>query len=150
QFKGRTALVTGGGSRIGRGLALALAAEGARVVIGDIVPANAEAVAAAMREAGGEALALGCDVSDRDDVERMRAAALEAFGPVTLLFANAGVTSFEPLTAMTPQSVEWVVQVNLMGVMNCLTVFLPDMVEAGQGHVVATASAAGLNPAWIP
>lgn len=149
-FKGKTALVTGGGSGIGRGLVMALADEGARIVIGDIVLENAEAVAAKIRAEGGEAIAVCCDVSDRSSVERMKAEANAAFGSVLLLFANAGVTSFEKFTDMSTSSIEWIIQVNMMGVTHCLSAFLPDMIAAGEGHVVATASAAGLNPAWVP
>ncbi|MCK9563797.1 MAG: SDR family oxidoreductase [Bacteroidales bacterium] len=149
-FKGKTALVTGGGSGIGRGLAEALGAEGARVVIGDIILDNARAVAKRINDNGGEAVALHCDVCDREAIARMKEEANKAFGTVSLLFANAGATSFERLVDMTPASVDWICQVNLMGVLNSISAFLPDMIAAGEGHVVATASAAGLNPAWIP
>ncbi|HHX82648.1 MAG TPA: SDR family oxidoreductase [Pseudomonadaceae bacterium] len=149
-FSGKTALVTGGGSGIGRALALALAAEGARVVIGDIILDNAQAVATEIAEKGGEALAVHCDVCDREAIKRMKTEANEAFGRVSLLFANAGATSFERLVDMTADNLDWICQVNLMGVTNCIAAFLPDMLAAGEGHIVATASAAGLNPGWIP
>ncbi|TAL04038.1 MAG: SDR family oxidoreductase, partial [Rhodospirillaceae bacterium] len=147
---GKVALVTGGGSGIGRGLALALAAEGARIVVADIIKDNAEAVAAEIKKAGGSAVAVACDVSDRTSVRKMKAEANQALGNVSLLFANAGATSFERLTDMSDDDVDWIIQVNLMGVTNCLTTFLPDMIAARDGHVVATASMAGMLPAWIP
>lgn len=149
-LKGRAALVTGGGSGIGRSLAMALAREGARVVIGDILLDTARAVADEIETAGGTAVAIHCDVSDRAAVRQMKAKANEAFGPVSLLFPNAGATSFERLTDMAEGDVDWILQSNLMGVTHCLTAFLPDMIAAREGHVVATASAAGLLPAWIP
>jgi NAD(P)-dependent dehydrogenase (short-subunit alcohol dehydrogenase family) len=149
-IKGRTALVTGGGSGIGKSLALALAAQGARVVVADIQVDNARAVADSIQSRGGAALAVHCDVCERDSVRQLKAAANAAFGPVSLLFPNAGATSFEPLTAMAESDIDWILQVNLMGVTHCLITFLPDMVAARSGHVVATASAAGLLPAWVP
>jgi NAD(P)-dependent dehydrogenase (short-subunit alcohol dehydrogenase family) len=148
-FAGRTALVTGGGSGIGRALVLALVRENVRVVIADILFANAQAVAAEVECAGGQALAVQCDVCDAAAIARMRAQA-RAFGPVTLLFANAGATSFERLSEMPAKDIDWILQVNLVGVVQSITAFLPEMIAAGEGHIVATASAAGLLPAWVP
>lgn len=150
ELAGRTAIVTGAGSGIGRALALALAAEGVAVGVADILADNARAVAADIKAGGGTALALSCDVGDRGSVRNAKAELTRELGPVSLLFANAGVTYFEYLPDMTDDDVDWVVQTNLMGVTNCLRAFYPDMVAAGEGHVVATASAAGLLPAWVP
>ena len=148
-FAGRTALVTGGGSGIGRALVLALARENVRVVIADILFANAQAVASEVERAGGQALAVQCDVCDAAAIARMQAQA-RAFGAVTLLFANAGATSFERLSEMSGKDIDWILQVNLTGVVQTITAFLPEMMAAGEGHIVATASAAGLVPAWVP
>jgi NAD(P)-dependent dehydrogenase (short-subunit alcohol dehydrogenase family) len=149
-FDGKTALVTGGGSGIGRSLALALAREGARVAVGDIRIETARAVADEIESGGGTAVAIHCDVSDRAAVRQMKKSANDALGPVSLLFPNAGATSFERLTDMSENDVDWILQSNFMGVAHCLTAFLPDMIAAREGHVVATASAAGLLPSWIP
>lgn len=150
EIAGRTALVTGGGSGIGRGLARALAKEGAKVVVADILQEKAQAVADEIKAQGGAAIALACDVCERAAIRQMKADANAAFGPVTLLFANAGATSFDPLMEMSDDDVDWIIQVNLMGVINTTRAFLPDMVAAGGGHVCATASMAGLLPGWIP
>lgn len=150
EIGGRAALVTGGGSGIGRGLALALAKAGASVAVADILPETAEKVASEIRANGGTAVALACDVCERSSVAAMKDAANAALGPISLLFANAGATSFERFTAMSDADVDWIYQVNLMGTTYCLQAFLPDMVTAGSGHVVATASMAGMLPAWIP
>jgi NAD(P)-dependent dehydrogenase (short-subunit alcohol dehydrogenase family) len=150
EIAGKVALVTGGGSGIGRGLVMALAAEGASVVVADILSDTAEKVAGEVAEAGGSAVAVACDVSDRASVRDLKAAANEAFGTVSLLFANAGATAFEPLTDMSDDDVDWILQVNLMGVTYCLQTFLPDMIRAGDGHVIATASTAGLFQSWVP
>ncbi len=151
EIRGRTALITGGGSGIGAGLARELARQGAAVAIADIILENAERVAGEVEAAGGKAVAVHCDVCERDSIAAMKARVNEAFGPVQLIFANAGATSFDPLTEMSDEDVDWILQVNLHGVMNTTRAFLPEMIAAGKGgHVCATASMAGLLPGWIP
>ena len=150
EIAGKVALVTGGGSGIGRGLVHALADEGASVVVADIVQERADEIAEIVNKNGGSAIGLTCDVSSRDEVRAMKAAANDAFGPVGLLFANAGVTWFDRFSEMEDHDIDWVMQVNLMGVLNCVHAFLPDMEQARDGHVVATASNAGLIAGWVP
>lgn len=150
EITGRTAVVTGGGSGIGMGLAKELARQGARVAVADIMPANAKRVAADIREAGGVAIAVECDVCERGSINAMKEQVHAALGPVQLLFANAGATSFDPLIEMSDDDVDWVLQVNLHGVMNTTRAFLPDMIAGKEGHICATASMAGLLPGWIP
>jgi NAD(P)-dependent dehydrogenase (short-subunit alcohol dehydrogenase family) len=150
EIAGKAAVVTGGGSGIGMGLAKALARQGASVAVADIRLESAETVAAAIRAAGGTALALHCDVCERDSLRQMQQEAAAALGPVQLVFANAGATSFTPLMEMSDADVDWIVHVNLMGVMYTARAFLPDMVAAGGGHICATASMAGLLPGWLP
>lgn len=150
-IKDRAAVVTGGGSGIGRALALELANQGAAVGVADIMFANAERVAAEIAAAGGTAIALECDVCERESIGAMKSEAQRALGAITLLVANAGATSFQPLTDMSDADVDWIFQVNLMGTLYCAQSFLPDMIAAGKGgHLLATASVAGLFPAWIP
>jgi NAD(P)-dependent dehydrogenase (short-subunit alcohol dehydrogenase family) len=144
QFDGKVAVVTGGGSGIGEGLSRALAEAGASVIVADIMRDDAETVVAAIRDAGGSAAAAVCDVSDRASVEAMKAEANRRFGRVSLLFANAGVTLFERLTDMADEDIDWLLQVALHGVFHCLRAFLPDMIAAREGPVVATSSFAGL------
>lgn len=147
---GRVALVTGGGSGIGKALAKALAAEGASVAIADIILENAQGVADEIKACGATAVAVHCDVCNRDSVNKVKTEVANALGPVSLLFANAGATSFERLIDMTENDVDWIIQVNLMGVTNCLLAFYPDIVAAQDGHIFATASTAGLMPSWVP
>jgi NAD(P)-dependent dehydrogenase (short-subunit alcohol dehydrogenase family) len=150
EIAGKTALVTGGGSGIGMGLAKELAKQGAAVAVADIIADNARRVAAEINAAGGRAVALYCDVCERESIQRMKAEANTALGRIALLFANAGATSFTPLMDMSDNDVDWIMQVNLMGVMNTTRAVLPDMMAARAGHIIATASMAGLLPGWIP
>jgi NAD(P)-dependent dehydrogenase (short-subunit alcohol dehydrogenase family) len=150
EIRGKAALVTGGGSGIGKGLALELAKQGASVAIADINVDNARELADSINSAGGKAIAIHCDVCERESIKNMKAAANAALGPITLLVANAGATSFDPLVEMSNDDVDWIVQVNLMGVMNTTRACLPDMMAAREGHILATASMAGLLPGWIP
>jgi NAD(P)-dependent dehydrogenase (short-subunit alcohol dehydrogenase family) len=150
EIKGRNAVVTGGGSGIGLGLAKELARQGAKVAVTDINLTNARKVAAEIEANGGTAIALECDVCERDSIRAMKAAVDQALGPVQLLFANAGATSFDPVVEMSDDDIDWILQVNLHGVMNTTRAFLPDMIAGKEGHICATASMAGLLPGWIP
>jgi len=150
EINGMAAVVTGGGSGIGKGLAIELARQGASVAVADILLDNAQKVADEISAAGGKAVALHCDVCDRASIQAMRDAAVAALGPIRLVFANAGATSFDPLMEMSDDDVDWILQVNLHGVMNTARAFLPGMMAAGGGHICATASMAGLLPGWIP
>jgi len=146
---GKAAVVTGGGSGIGMGLAKELARQGASVAIADIILENACRVADAISADGGKAVAVACDVCERDSIRRMKEAVNAALGPIQLVFANAGATSFEPLTSMSDDDVDWIIDVNLKGVTHTTRAFLPDMMTARGGHICATASIAGLMPGWI-
>jgi NAD(P)-dependent dehydrogenase (short-subunit alcohol dehydrogenase family) len=150
EITGRAAVVTGGGSGIGMGLAKQLAKQGASVAVADILLDNARKVAEEINAAGGKAFAIHCDVCERDSIRQMKAEANEALGPIKLVFANAGATSFAPLMDVSDEDVDWIIQVNLMGVMHTTRAFLPDMIAGGEGHIVATSSMAGLLPGWIP
>ena len=146
---GQVAVVTGGGSGIGRGIARALADAGATLAIADIMPANAAGAAEEINRAGGRAIAVACDVTDRASVAQMKAEVNRQLGPVSLLIANAGVTVFEELTDMSDDDVDWVIDVSLYGVTHCIQAFLPDMIAAREGHIVATASTAALMAPFI-
>lgn len=144
ELAGRTALVTGGGNGIGRAIAAALAAEGVRVLVADLDGEAAAAVAAEIGAAGGDALAQACDVAAPDCFERLREAMLAAFGRVDIVVNNAG-TLLSGLPLDIPVA-EWqrVLDVNLMAVVRSNAAFLPGLIAQGEGHVVNTASFAGL------
>jgi NAD(P)-dependent dehydrogenase (short-subunit alcohol dehydrogenase family) len=150
EISGKVAVVTGAGSGIGKGLSIELARQGASVAVSDINLDNATKVAEQIRAVGGNAIAVECDVCERSSVQSLKKQVNAKFGMVHLVFANAGATSFTPLCEMSDQDVDWIIQVNLMGVTYTTRAFLPDMIAAGGGHICATASMAGLLPGWIP
>ena len=149
-ISGKAAVVTGAGSGIGAGLARALARAGARVAVTDLLLDNARRTVAQIEAEGGEAVAIACDVCERESIRAMKHDATAALGPEQLVFANAGATSFTPLVDMSDEDVEWILHVNLLGVTFTAKAFLADMIAAGGGHICATASMAGLLPGWIP
>ena len=151
QLSGKVAVVTGGGSGIGRAMALAFAAEGMSVAVVDVDPAAAEAVAGEVRAAGQKAMAAVCDVSDRAAVRGLADAVRAELGGAHIVCNNAGVVASRPTYEMTDGDWDWVLGVDLMGVVNGIQAFLPGMVAAGEGgHIVNTASIAGLVPAAAP
>jgi NAD(P)-dependent dehydrogenase (short-subunit alcohol dehydrogenase family) len=118
--------------------------------VADIREESARAVAEEITARGGNAIGVVCDVSDRASVREMKTLVETRLGGVSLLFANAGATQFDRMTEMSQDDVDWILHVNLIGVSNCTMAFRPDLVAARDGHVVATASMAGLLPGWIP
>jgi NAD(P)-dependent dehydrogenase (short-subunit alcohol dehydrogenase family) len=144
-FAGRVAVVTGGGSGIGRALAEAFARERAKVVIADIDAAAADTAATALRARGADALAVPTDVTDLDSVNALADRAYAAFGAVHVLCNNAGVAAWGGLESATHRDWQWVLGVNLWGVIHGIEAFVPRMVAGQQGgHIVNTASMAGL------
>ncbi|MEX2081462.1 MAG: SDR family NAD(P)-dependent oxidoreductase, partial [Dehalococcoidia bacterium] len=143
---GKVAVVTGGGSGIGRALCLAFAAEGMDVAVADVESGPAEEVAAAVRAAGRKAIAVQCDVSNLASVQALAEAANRELGGCHVLCNNAGVLVMKLLDQCTEADWRWLVDVNLMGVANGLLAFLPRLREQGHGHIVNTASVAGLFP----
>jgi NAD(P)-dependent dehydrogenase (short-subunit alcohol dehydrogenase family) len=149
EFKGKVAVVTGGASGIGWGIAERCAAEGMKVVIADIEEAALKQAEKTLKDSGAEVLAVRTDVSKLTDVEALAQKTLEAFGGVNLLFNNAGVNTDislrKPVWENTIADWEWMVGVNLWGVIYGIKVFLPIMMHQNtQCHIVNTSSMAGL------
>ena len=145
ELDGRTAVVTGAASGIGLALTERFLTEGMRVVMADIERPALEREAARITGAGGEVTPVACDVSDADQVAGLRDAALAAYGSVQLLCNNAGVASGRPNHKTDPAVWDWVVGVNVLGPAYGVSTFVPLMLEQGEGHVVNTASEAGLT-----
>ncbi len=142
RLAGRAALITGGGSGIGRETALLFAAEGARVAVADLDAASAEATAEAIRGRGGKAIAVACDVSRGIDVARAVSTAEEAFGALHVLMNNAGIfpaDDGDPM-ATSEETFDRVIAVNLKGVFLGCKHGLPALLRAGGGSIVNTAS----------
>ena len=141
---GKVAVVTGAGSGIGKALAERFVAEGMKVVLADLDEARLGAVEAQLTEAGGEVLAVACDTALEESVLSLAQRTLERYGAAHVVCNNAGVVGTgDPWTG--PMSVwEWVVGINLYGVIHGIRAFLPIMQGQGEGHIVNTASMAGL------
>jgi meso-butanediol dehydrogenase/(S,S)-butanediol dehydrogenase/diacetyl reductase len=144
RFSGRTAVVTGGGSGIGRVIARRLAAEGATVVVADVVAGKAEEVAREIEGAGGSAVATHTDVSVAADVAAMRATAEEAFGGVDVLVNNAAIDGGDDLLAIDEATWDRDVAVCLKSAFLCSKAVLPGMIERRRGVIVNIASVNGL------
>lgn len=148
-LQGKTAVITGAGSGIGRSIALALAKAGTNVVVADIQAASAEAVAAQVRQHGVRALAVTADVARRASVAELADRSYAEFDAVDILCNNAGVSwrPFRTVMEATMEDWKFIMEVNLWGVVHGLDVFLPRMrAQPGDKHIVNTASQAGLLP----
>lgn len=142
-FKNKVAIVTGGGRGIGRATALALAREGARVVIASRTLSEIEAVAKEISRIGGEVLAIRTDVSREEDVKNLVDRTVEAFGRVDILVNNAGVIILKSVVDLTKEEWDWLMSINLTGVFLCSKYVLKKMVEQGSGKIVNVSSMGG-------
>lgn len=150
EFTGKVAFITGAASGIGLGMAKAFAERGMRIMLADIDAETLENSVAQLASNGMPSSALGsvvCDVSDRLSLDRARDETLETFGAVHVLCNNAGVSLVGPTAELPQEDWDWVLGVNLMGVLHGVQAFLPVMKKQDEpGHVINTASIAGLAP----
>ncbi len=153
RFDGQVAIVTGAGNGLGRSHALQLAARGARVVVNDLGGARdgtgassaaAQSVVEDIRAAGGEAIADGADVTKPDQVQAMVAAAMDAWGRVDILINNAGILRDKTFAKMSLEDFQFVLDVHLMGSVNCTKAVWDIMREQNHGRIVMTSSSSGL------
>ncbi|HDZ55797.1 MAG TPA: SDR family NAD(P)-dependent oxidoreductase [Pseudomonas xinjiangensis] len=145
ELNGKVAVITGGGSGLGRELALRCAARGMKLVLGDVDEKGmAETVRLVEQEfVGTESATMRLDVSRLEEVQALADLCKSRFGAAHLIFNNAGVSVNGPVWTNTPADWEWVLGVNLYGVVWGVKVFTPMLIEQGEGHIVNTASAAG-------
>lgn len=148
-FAGRTAFVTGGANGVGIGLVRALLAEGCKVAIADIREDHIERALKSLDNQ--EVMGVKVDVSSREEMARAADEVEARFGPVTLLFNNAGVNLFQTIEDSSWSDWDWIMGVNLQGPINGVMTFVPRMIAHGQGgYVVNTASMAGWLCAGVP
>ena len=141
----RHAFITGGASGIGLAVAKALANRGLRVTIADV---DAEGIKAAVAAQGDMFRGVVLDVRDRAGWAVAKAEAEAAFGPVDILFNNAGIASFGiELADMEPEVFDRLIAVDLTGVFNGISAFAADMRARGAGHIISTSSMSGMRPA---
>jgi len=144
ELAGKTAVITGGASGIGLATAHQLAASGMNLVLGDIEEGPLGEAVASLRGFGAHVVGVTCDVSSEEDVIALRDSALAEFGAAHVIFNNAGVVGGPSLG--TPKKVwDWVMAVNVDGVINGINAFAPHFLERNEGHIVNTASLAGLG-----
>jgi NAD(P)-dependent dehydrogenase (short-subunit alcohol dehydrogenase family) len=147
-FEGRVAVVTGAASGIGLALAQRFAAEGMKVVMADVEAAALDRAAAAVRATAPAVLATRVDVSRAEDVERLARETYAAFGAAHVVCNNAGVAVIGAVHEHSLADWQWVLGVNLWGVIHGVRAFVPRMLAGGdEGHIVNTASMAGLTTA---
>jgi short-subunit dehydrogenase len=145
-LRGAVAVVTGASAGIGRATAVALAAEGASVVLAARREPLLGDLAGQIADRGGRALPVACDVTSWEQVDDLRSQVEHGLGRCDVLVNNAGVPGGGRFDDVSLEQVEWVVRTNYMGVVYCTKAFLPMMLAAGKGHVVNVASLAGLFP----
>jgi NAD(P)-dependent dehydrogenase (short-subunit alcohol dehydrogenase family) len=142
---GRVAVITGGASGIGRGMAEVFGRAGMKIVLADVDESRVGATARSLEKDGADVLPVRCDVSNQSEVELLARRALDTFGGVHVVCNNAGVAhGGVPTWQSTLHDWEWIVGVNLMGVVHGVRAFTPILLAQGEGHIVNTASMAGL------
>jgi NAD(P)-dependent dehydrogenase (short-subunit alcohol dehydrogenase family) len=135
ELSGRAAFVTGGASGIGRAIAGALARDGVWVAVADIDLSAAEQACKEIEAAGGRAVPVACDVTDENALRQAADAAEAALGPIHLLCNNAGAFSVAGIEETTRKDWEWLLEINVLGVVNGLHVFLPRMRAHGASRL---------------
>ncbi|MCB1704332.1 MAG: SDR family NAD(P)-dependent oxidoreductase [Halioglobus sp.] len=145
EFKGKLAVITGAASGIGKALARRCVAEGMNVAIADLYLKGLSELAAELESQGASVLALEVDVSDAASVQALADRSVEALGPVSLLFNNAGILRVGQAWTHTAQQWQAMLSVNVMGVVNGINAFVPGMMAAGvPAHIVNTGSVGSL------
>jgi NAD(P)-dependent dehydrogenase (short-subunit alcohol dehydrogenase family) len=143
---GKVAVLTGAGSGIGRATAFSLVRRGATAVVSDLDAKRADQVANDIREIGGQATAMRCDVSLSDDVALLADTAVRHHGRVDIVMSNVGVIAKGDPLEIPLDAWSSIIDINLLGTVRVVQAFLPILLEQGSGHIVTTGSTAGLFP----
>jgi NAD(P)-dependent dehydrogenase (short-subunit alcohol dehydrogenase family) len=148
----KVAIITGAGSGMGRAAALLFAREGAKVVVADLDPKTGEEVAGEITRAGGEALFVPVNVAVEEQAAHMVRAAVERFGAVHILYNNAGIMPADDgaVTDITEQTWDKVLDVNLKSAFLCCKYAIPEMIKAGSGSIINTASFVAILGCTVP
>jgi 7-alpha-hydroxysteroid dehydrogenase len=144
RMEGQVALVTGSGAGIGLAIAQAFAEAGAKVVVSDRAAETAEAAAKGIRDAGGEAIHVACDVTKEEDLERVMKAAIERFGKLTVVVNNVGGGGPQPFD-MPMEKFEWAYRLNVFSMFRLCQLAAPYLEQAGGGAILNISSMAGEN-----
>ncbi|MGH8070563.1 MAG: SDR family oxidoreductase [Candidatus Entotheonellia bacterium] len=146
EFIGKVAFVTGAANGIGRAAGLAFARQGASVVVTDVSEQNNQDTARMIQELGGQALAVRCDVSRAEDVQRALNATIETFGRLDFAFNNAGIEyTIKPAADVTEEEWDRIIDIDLRGVFLCMKYEIPLILKQGGGAIVNTSSGAGVR-----
>lgn len=143
-LKGKVAVITGSARGIGKSIATLFARQGAKIVISDVADEIGEKTAQEIKELGGEAIYIHCDVSDPRDAEGLIRSAVENFGKLNILVNNAGVTSDSLLVRMKDEDWNRVISINLTGSFNCARAAAKVMMKQREGCIINIASVAGI------
>jgi NAD(P)-dependent dehydrogenase (short-subunit alcohol dehydrogenase family) len=147
ELRGKVAVITGGASGIGLATAKRLAREGMRVVLADIERSALDRATEEIRGLGAEVLSVLVDVGERAQVEALAEETFDQMGAAHVLFNNAGVAIFGGIETMSHEDWEWLIRVNLWGVIHGVESFVPRIIQQGEGgHIINTSSFAGLVP----
>jgi NAD(P)-dependent dehydrogenase (short-subunit alcohol dehydrogenase family) len=143
RLDGKVAIVTGAGSGIGRATAILFAKEGAKVIVNDRrTDGKGEETVKMIKNAGGEATYVHADVSKEAEVKKLVKTAVDTYGKLNIMIANAGVQRYKPIAELTEDDFDFIIATNQKGVFFCIKNSIPAMVKAGGGAIVATASVA--------
>lgn len=141
---GKVIVITGAGRGIGKAAAKTLAEKGAKVVACDRDFEAVQGVEQEIKAAGGEAVGLMVDVTNRTQIDEMVNTTVEKFGRIDVLINNAGITQDSTLVKMTPEQFDRVIDINLKGVFHCTQAVVPQMIKQGKGKIINTSSVVGL------
>jgi len=140
RLDGKVAIITGGGSGMGRATAVLFAKEGAKVTVADWAIEGGEATVETIKEAGGEAVFVKTDVSKAEDVKKMIKTAIGTYGKLDILYNNAAIAILDPLIDVSEETFDKIISVNLKGVWLGMKYAIPEMIRGGGGSIINVSS----------